>query len=79
MLDDDEMLSDAAVAAGFVLEHMHDDAGRLLRIWNEGRAHVSGFLDDHAALLEALLDLYRAGAGDTLEAAARTGNSHKAK
>ena len=63
LLGDEAMLRDAAAAADFVLEHLRDDAGRLLRVWNEGRAHVPAFLDDHAALLEALLDLDRAGAG----------------
>jgi hypothetical protein len=75
LLDDETMLADAEAAARFVLERMHDETGRLLRVWNEGRAHVSGFLDDHAALLEALLDLHRAGVGDLLEAAARTGRA----
>ena len=75
LLGDPAMLDQAAAVAAFVLENMHDESGRLLRIWNEGRAHVSGFLDDHAALLEALLDLYRAGAADTLEAATRTGRA----
>jgi hypothetical protein len=42
----------------------------LLRVWNQGRAHVPAFLDDHAALLNALLDLHRAGAGDDFVAEA---------
>jgi uncharacterized protein YyaL (SSP411 family) len=36
----------------------------LLRVWTAGRAHVPAFLDDLAAMLEAMLDLHRAGAGD---------------
>jgi uncharacterized protein YyaL (SSP411 family) len=75
LLDDEAMLGQAAAAADFVLKRMHDAEGRLLRVWNEGRAHVSGFLDDHAALLEALLDLQRAGVGDPLPAAVRTGRT----
>jgi uncharacterized protein YyaL (SSP411 family) len=75
LLGDEAMLGDAAAAARFVLERMHDAEGRLLRVWNEGRAHVSGFLDDHAALLGALLDLERAGAGPGLDAAVRTGRA----
>jgi len=63
LLGDEALLRDAATAADFVLAHLHDGNGRLLRVWNEGRAHVPAFLDDHAALLEALLDLDRAGAG----------------
>ena len=64
LLGDAEMLADAAAAADFLAERLVDASGRLLRIWNEGRAHVLAFLDDHAALLEANLDLFRAGAGE---------------
>jgi uncharacterized protein YyaL (SSP411 family) len=51
----------AARAADFLLEHMLDPEGRLLRIWDGERARIPGFLDDHAAALCALLDLQRAG------------------
>jgi hypothetical protein len=64
LLGDAAMIADAARAADFLAERLVDDRGRLLRVWNEGRAHVLAFLDDHAALLEAHLDLYRAGAGE---------------
>ena len=63
-IGDDEMLEDARRAADFVLGSMRDGAGRLQRVHNEGRAHVSGFLDDHAGMLMACLDLQRAGAGN---------------
>jgi uncharacterized protein YyaL (SSP411 family) len=43
---------------------MLDDDGRLLRIYDRGRAHVPAFLDDHASMLDACLELYRAGAGE---------------
>ena len=70
LLGDPIMLSDAARAADFVLTRLVDERGRLQRVYNEGRAHVSAFLDDHASLLDAYLDLYRAGAGERfLEAA----------
>ena len=36
----------------------------LLRVYEAGEAKIPAFLDDHAALLQALLDLHRAGAGD---------------
>ena len=36
--------------------------GTLYRVHNAGRPHVRAFLDDHAALLGACLDLQRAGA-----------------
>ena len=64
LLGDAAMLEDAARAAEFVFREMVDADGRLLRVWAEGRAHVPAFLDDHAALLEACLDLHRAGVGD---------------
>ena len=64
LLGDGAMLADAATAADFLAERLVDANGRLLRIWNEGRAHVLAFLDDHASLAEANLDLYRAGAGE---------------
>jgi uncharacterized protein YyaL (SSP411 family) len=64
LLGDTGMLADAMRAADFVLDRMRDAEGRLLRVFDAGRAHVLAFLDDVAALLEACLDLHRAGAGD---------------
>ncbi|MBW2360100.1 MAG: thioredoxin domain-containing protein [Deltaproteobacteria bacterium] len=76
LLDDATLLDCACRAADFVLAHSHDADGRLLRIWNAGRAHVNGFLDDHAAWLEALLELDRAGAGPEYRAhAVRTADA----
>ncbi|MEE8580652.1 MAG: thioredoxin domain-containing protein [Myxococcota bacterium] len=69
-LGDTEALDEATRVADFILEEMRDDEGRLLRVFNQGRAHVTGFLDDHAALLDACLDLHRAGAGQRFLAAA---------
>jgi uncharacterized protein len=52
---------DAAVAAAeFVLRDLRDADGRLLRTYNQGRAHLNAYLEDHAYLLEALLTLYEA-------------------
>ncbi len=51
---------EAAVAtAEFVLRDLRAD-GRLLRTYNQGRAHLNAYLEDHAFLLEALLTLYEA-------------------
>jgi uncharacterized protein YyaL (SSP411 family) len=58
------MLEDAVGAADFVLTEMVDDRRNLHRVHNEGRLHTAGFLDDHAAMLGACLDLHRAGGGD---------------
>ena len=60
VLGDASMIEDATHAADFLLSHLLDDDGRRLRVWDGERARVLGFLDDHAALLEACLDLYRA-------------------
>ena len=51
--------TDAAVAcAEFVLRDLRDTDGRLLRTYNDGRAKISAYLEDHAYLLEALLVLF---------------------
>ena len=59
-----QMLEDAVGAAEFVLTAMVDDQKKLVRVHNEGRCHTAAFLDDHAAMLSACLDLHRAGGGD---------------
>ncbi len=64
------MLEDAVGAADFVLTSMVDDQRKLHRIHNAGHSHTAGFLDDHAAMLSACLDLYRTGAGDRFLASA---------
>ncbi len=75
LLGEPEMLASARRALDFCLRELREDRerserrdarGRLLRVWNAGRAQVLAFLDDHACLLEACLDLQRAGAGDDL-------------
>jgi uncharacterized protein YyaL (SSP411 family) len=70
LLRDERMLEEAAAAADFILREMMDKRGHLLRVYNEGRARIPAFLDDHGALLDACLDLYRAGAGERFLAAA---------
>jgi hypothetical protein len=64
VLDDEALLRQAAGCADFVLDTLRDADGRLLRVFNEGRARIRAFLDDYAAMLAACLDLHRAGAGD---------------
>ena len=63
-LEDEAILREAEEITDFVLETLRDDEGRLLRVFAEGRAHVTAFLDDYGALLDASLDLHRAGAGE---------------
>ena len=50
---------DAAVrCATFVLAHLRDERGRLLRSWRGGVAGGPGFADDHAMMAAACLTLY---------------------
>jgi uncharacterized protein YyaL (SSP411 family) len=50
----------ARACADFLLGEMHDPRGPLLRVYNDGRARIEGFLEDHALLLEALIALFEA-------------------
>jgi uncharacterized protein len=49
----------AVRAAELVLSRMRPD-GRLRRVWKDGRASQAGLLDDHAFLIQGLLDLHEA-------------------
>jgi uncharacterized protein YyaL (SSP411 family) len=60
VLGREDYLDAARTAADFVLTRMRDDSGRLLRTFNAGEARLNAYLEDHAFLLEALLDLYEA-------------------
>ncbi len=70
VLEDPSILADGVAAMDFILDEMVDDSGLLHRVFNRGRASVPAFLDDHGAVLDACLDLYRAGAGERFLAAA---------
>ena len=59
-----EWVGAAARAADFALSRLSDRGRVLLRIYEAGEAKIPAFLDDHAALLCALLDLFRAGGGE---------------
>lgn len=49
----------AAKAAEFLLSHLRDSDGRLLRTWRGGSAKYQAYLDDYAFLVAALLELHR--------------------
>jgi len=53
-----DYLDAARACAEFVWAEMRDADGNLLRSWKDGRASLNAYLEDHAYLLEALLDLY---------------------
>jgi uncharacterized protein YyaL (SSP411 family) len=59
-LDEPRYRDAAGAAAEFVLRDLRDDRARLLRTYNQGRAQLDAYLEDHAFLLEALLTLYEA-------------------
>jgi uncharacterized protein YyaL (SSP411 family) len=42
----------------FVLEHMHDETGRLLHRYRAGEAAIPAFGDDYVYLVKALIELY---------------------
>jgi uncharacterized protein YyaL (SSP411 family) len=71
LLDRRDYLDAAEAGAAFVLEELTDDSGRLLRTYKDGVAHLNGYLEDHAFLLEALLVLYEASFEPRWFAAAR--------
>jgi uncharacterized protein YyaL (SSP411 family) len=60
VLEREDYLEAARACADFLLRELRTDDGRLLRTWKGGRAHLAGYLEDHAFLLEALLTLYEA-------------------
>ncbi|MEO2012958.1 MAG: DUF255 domain-containing protein [Fuerstiella sp.] len=49
----------AGKAADFLLTHLRDADGRLMRTWRKGAAKYSAYLDDYAFLVSALLELHR--------------------
>jgi uncharacterized protein len=53
----DDWMEAARHNARFLLTELRRDDGRLLRSWQDGRAHHLAYAEDYAALLEALLTL----------------------
>ena len=60
VLGREDYLEAARACADFVWGELRDDEGTLLRTYKDGRAHLKAYLEDHAFLLEAALDLYEA-------------------
>jgi uncharacterized protein YyaL (SSP411 family) len=60
ILKDPRYLDTAGRAAGFILDRMRRDDGRLLHTYRDGRAHLEAYLDDYAHLLDGLTRLYEA-------------------
>jgi uncharacterized protein len=60
LLEEPELLQEAGRCAEFVLSHLRDERGRLMRSWRGGVARVEAFADDHALLAAGCLALYEA-------------------
>ncbi|HEY3271025.1 MAG TPA: thioredoxin domain-containing protein, partial [Geothrix sp.] len=60
VLGDPRYLDAAQACAAFLRRELWRD-GHLLRVWRRGQAHTRGFLEDSAAVVEGLVDLYEAG------------------
>jgi uncharacterized protein YyaL (SSP411 family) len=72
LLDRADYLAAAEAASRFVLTHLVDPEGRLLRTYRSGKAELRAYLEDYAALCEGLIDLYEASGRPThLQAAER--------
>jgi uncharacterized protein len=54
------LLDAAAGCAEFILGELRDEHGLLLRAYNDGRAKIGAYLEDHAFLLEAMIALFEA-------------------
>ena len=59
-LDEPRYLEAAIKAADFILREMRQPDGTLLHTWRHGKAKLDAYLDDYAALANALVSLYEA-------------------
>ncbi len=70
VLAEPRYLSAAQQAATFVLTQMRRDDGRLWHTYRGGHAHLDAYLDDYAAMVNALVSLFEAdGNSDWISAA----------
>jgi uncharacterized protein YyaL (SSP411 family) len=60
ILGEDRYLEAARRAAGFLLDRMRTDDGRLLHSYKDGQAKFNGYLDDYANLIDGLTRLFEA-------------------
>ncbi len=64
VMDRNDYLETATRAAAFIFDSMRSDAGKLLHVYRGGTAHGTAFVDDHALLAEAMIDLYEVTADE---------------
>jgi uncharacterized protein YyaL (SSP411 family) len=60
ILAEDRYLEAARRAAGFLLDRMRTEDGRLLHTYKDGQAKLNGYLDDYANLIDGLTRLFEA-------------------
>ncbi len=58
VLKDERYVEAARKAAGFLLDHLRAEDGRLLHGCKDGQAKFNGYLDDYANLIDGLTRLY---------------------
>src|SRR5262249_6157144 len=58
ILRDESYLETASRGAGFLLDQMRDDRGRLKHCHKDGKARFNGYLDDYANLIDGLTRLF---------------------
>jgi uncharacterized protein YyaL (SSP411 family) len=58
VLGDERYLEAATKAAGFLLDRMRAQDGRLLHVYKDGKARLNGYLDDYANLIDGLTRLF---------------------
>ena len=64
VLDEPRYADVAGAAAGFVLDHMRDADGELVRTSKDGQTSSTAFLDDYAFVIAGCLELYEATADE---------------
>ncbi|MBX3439964.1 MAG: thioredoxin domain-containing protein [Planctomycetaceae bacterium] len=60
VLNEERYAAAAVRAADFLLENVRNEESQLLHSYKDGRARFAAYLDDYAALIEGLVDLYQA-------------------
>jgi uncharacterized protein YyaL (SSP411 family) len=60
VMNKQEYITAAARAAGFILQKLTNDKGRLLKRYRKGKAGLPAHIDDYAFMVWGLLELYQA-------------------
>ena len=60
VLRDERYRTAATEAVDFIFAKLHDKSDGLLHVYKDGQAKITAFLDDYAALLDGLIDVYQA-------------------